>query len=117
MLLLLTFEGVIESSAVEEVEVSRRTGLFLQVVPNPARSKAYISFYLTDAQNVSLNVDDIAGKLIYCFADEGANGCSLLQPGKYEITWNGRDLSGKRAGYGIYLLTLKSGKYICLQRK
>ena len=73
--------------------------------PNPFNPMTTISFGLSEPANVSLRIYDAAGRLVRTLIDEhrAAN--------RYEITWDGRDGTGRMAASGIYFYRLDAGAF------
>jgi hypothetical protein len=74
-------------------------------VPNPFRSATVISFALPRAEDVSLRVVDVAGRLVRTLVTD------RLQAGWHERTWNGRDDRGAPVSSGVYFCRLESGVF------
>jgi hypothetical protein len=71
--------------------------------PNPMTESTRIPFSLKAAGEARLSVFDLQGRLV---ADlfEGK-----LSQGRYEATWNGRDMNGSPVASGIYFFKLRAG--------
>ena len=61
------------------------------------------SLELTEAQDVSLKIYDVTGRLIKTLAD------SRLPQGENQIEWNKTDENGNTVSAGIYILQLDAG--------
>jgi hypothetical protein len=103
-----------EFGALVELELQRNasphptTGLPVQVAltqnqPNPFSPSTSIRFYLPQRDRVSLQVYDVAGRVVR----ELASGTQ--DAGHHVVTWDGRDAGGRPAGSGVYLCRLHSG--------
>ena len=55
-------------------------------------------------QGISLVIYDLRGRVVRTLID------SELDPGRHQVSWNGRDDSGRLAPSGFYLYTLKAGE-------
>ena len=75
----------------------------LTVSPNPSQHKISISFYVPDAREVSINIYDIAGKLVCSLVD------GMQETGNHKITWNGKNNNGREVTSGIYFCRLTTG--------
>lgn len=77
----------------------------LQNYPNPFNPSTKIKFNLPEDGFVSLIVYDIKGKEISTLID------GFRKTGRYEVDFNGRDLSS-----GIYIYKMKTGKFMAIKR-
>lgn len=68
--------------------------------PNPFNPQATITFVMARTERVEVAVYDLAGRRIAVLAD------GVLDAGEQTVQWNGRDLSGRNASSGIYLLRM-----------
>ncbi|MFC1574049.1 T9SS type A sorting domain-containing protein, partial [Candidatus Latescibacterota bacterium] len=68
--------------------------------PNPFNPTTSISFKLTEAGNVSVEVFNVAGQKIDTVANE------FMSSGSHSVTWNASGFSA-----GIYFYTVKSGDF------
>ena len=75
-------------------------------VPNPFNPRTTISYDLPAAAQVSLKIYDLAGRRVKVL-QEGVSE----KPGRHDITWDGRDDSGRRVPAGVYLFRLEAGGY------
>jgi flagellar hook assembly protein FlgD len=62
-----------------------------------------IHFELQAAGPVRLGVFDLRGRLVATLVDE------IVAAGRHEVTWNGRDDSGRELPSGVYLSRLEAG--------
>ena len=72
----------------------------LSVHPNPFNPRTTISFSIGYPQNVELSIFDMTGKRIALLADRS------FQAGPHSIDWQGKDLHGRAAASGSYLLRM-----------
>jgi hypothetical protein len=72
--------------------------------PNPFNPHTVIRFYLPEAQEVFLDVYDVAGERVATLAE------GKREKGYYEVTWDGRNASGTVCSSGVYFSRLKAGK-------
>jgi hypothetical protein len=70
--------------------------------PNPFREEARIRFALPRAGAARLSVHDASGRRVGVLLD------GRLEAGEHAATWDGTDASGRRAGPGVYFLTLSA---------
>lgn len=84
-----------------------------QNYPNPFNAATIIPFTLTGsrAQHVRLDVFDILGRRVQTLKDED------LEPGAYQITWNGQDHNGQSVASGVYFYRLTIGDKSALAKK
>jgi hypothetical protein len=73
--------------------------------PNPSRNGCFIKYQLPKNTPVSLVVYNLAGQRVRTL-EEG-----MKQAGYYQVRWDGRDESNKKAAAGIYFYRLKSEGY------
>ena len=71
-------------------------GFWLTSYPNPFRSTTTISFSLPEASHVTLEIYDVAGRLIVGLADEPRGA------GVNNIPWDGRKTDGSPVPSGDY---------------
>ena len=74
----------------------------MAAVPNPFNPRTVIAFELERAGNASLQVFDVAGRLIETLVD------GHREPGPYEVEWDGRDYSGQQVAAGVYFYRLQA---------
>jgi alpha-tubulin suppressor-like RCC1 family protein len=74
--------------------------LALRVTPMPTRSTASLAFDLPTAGRVSIEVYDLAGRLVRSVVSENRPA------GRHVATWDGRSRSGERVSAGVYLARL-----------
>jgi hypothetical protein len=79
------------------------TAKLAQSAPNPFRASCTIRFDLTRADDVTLEVFDLSGRLVKRLPG------GHLDAGSYTRDWDGTDASGSPAPSGIYLYRLKGG--------
>jgi flagellar hook assembly protein FlgD len=73
------------------------------IYPNPFNAQSTISFTLSDASNVKIDIFNIQGKKIDSFTE------TFYQEGIHQLNWNATTLPS-----GIYLIRMQSGnKLIC----
>lgn len=72
--------------------------------PNPFNPRTVICYSLAEPTCVSLQVFDLAGRLVRRLVAE-ANQAS----GRYEVTWEGRDDAGRLVSAGVYFYQLVAG--------
>jgi len=65
--------------------------------PNPFNAKAHIEFSVTRMANTSVRIYDITGKEVAKLIDQ-----ENILPGKYELTWDGKNKNEQIVSSGIY---------------
>jgi hypothetical protein len=80
-----------------------RFGL-LQNAPNPFNPKTTIAFSLPEANDVRLEIYDVAGRKVTTLVDE------RLGAGDHRVEWNGVASTGDRVASGVYFYKLTSGQ-------
>ena len=76
-----------------------------QNYPNPFNPSTTIRYSIPEADNVTINIFDITGKLITTLMNQTQNA------GTYEVTWDGKNNKGVPAVSGIYLYKIKAGNF------
>jgi hypothetical protein len=74
--------------------------------PNPFGSDTRIDYGLAGAENVSIRVYDVAGRLVRTLVD-GHRG-----PDHYSVVWDGRDNGGRAVAGGIYFCRIEAGAFV-----
>ena len=99
-----------ESGAVTTVTLNPTTGvpdgiiaLLKQNRPNPARTGTTIQFVLAYPSEVTLDVFDVAGRMVASLE----NG--PMTPGPHESPWDLTDDAGNTVASGVYFYRLKAG--------
>jgi hypothetical protein len=75
--------------------------MILPVSPNPFSGTAGVRFSVPREGPARLSVYDASGRRVAVLAD------GRLRAGEHRASWNGRDVSGRRAGSGVYFLELR----------
>jgi len=78
-------------------------GMLRQSYPNPASARTSIRFDLRRGGRVTLQVFDVTGRRVTTLVDRA------LEAGSHTVSWNGRDLAGKRVSSGVYVYELAMG--------
>ncbi|HAE87028.1 TPA: hypothetical protein DCG86_03285, partial [Candidatus Marinimicrobia bacterium] len=74
--------------------------------PNPFNPETTIAFSIPEGQPVTLSVYSINGTLIRRYARQ------TLSAGYHELTWDGRDQSGKEVSSGEYIYRVETPKQV-----
>lgn len=75
----------------------------LQNFPNPFNPETRIRFTLPSGGDVKIKVYDALGKEVAVLLNQSMN------PGTFEVEWNGTDRAGNKLGSGIYFCRMTSG--------
>jgi len=78
--------------------------------PNPTRSSSTIAFDLPSASKVDLGVFDVHGRRVATLVH------GLVQAGRHEAVWSGRDALDQEVASGVYFYRLRAGETL-LTRK
>jgi predicted GH43/DUF377 family glycosyl hydrolase len=73
----------------------------LQNQPNPFNPRTVIPYHLLESAPVSLQVFDVAGRLVRRLLDDDAVGA-----GTHAVPWDGRDDTGRPVSAGVYFYRL-----------
>jgi hypothetical protein len=76
-----------------------------EAVPNPFNPQTTLSFSLPTASHVRLTVYDVSGRLVTTLLDEDRG------PGRYEVTWDGRDTGQRQVASGVYFYSIEAGSF------
>ena len=74
--------------------------------PNPFNPFTTIRYELPTAARVNLRVFDLGGRLVRVLRNQ-----ELESRGTHEALWDGRDLSGRDVGAGVYIYQLDAGRF------
>ncbi len=77
-----------------------------QNYPNPFNPATKIRFSIPEKSNTKLIVYNISGQVVKKLMN------SILAPGTYNVSWNGRDEVGAMVSSGVYIYTLFSGSSV-----
>lgn len=75
-------------------------------VPNPFNPQTTIAFDIPKPALVSLRVFDLFGRLVRVLVDG-----EVVNEGRNERMWNGRDENGMKVAAGVYFYRLDAGEY------
>ena len=74
--------------------------------PNPMNPQTTITFDLPKQVAVSLRIYDVSGRLVRTQLDG-----QIVDQGRREVMWNGRDDTGKQVASGVYFYRLEAGEF------
>ncbi len=91
------------SSALTSHSVVTKRFLLHGFYPNPFNNRLTIAITLPRNSRFSFAVYDVLGRLVY------RSSVAQLSAGKHRLFWDGRDMSGREVGSGVYLVKLTGG--------
>ncbi len=94
---------VLQVSGSEE-DVQRANPLTASNTPNPFNPETIINFSLPEKGNIEVAVYNVKGQKIATLANEHYNA------GEHNLTWHGKDSTGKAVGSGIYFYRIQTAK-------
>jgi hypothetical protein len=71
--------------------------------PNPFRTHLAVRYSLGASAHASLSIHDLTGRQIRVLVN------SQQKPGRYSVTWNGRDQVGRNLANGVYFCRFTAG--------
>lgn len=81
-----------------------------QNVPNPFRGLTTISYRLPTRAHVTLEIFDIAGRLVGTLVDESQG------PGTFQVGWEGKDSLERKVGDGVYFSRLNADSFTAVRK-
>jgi hypothetical protein len=81
-----------------------------QNYPNPFNAQTQISFDIASTGMVRMELFDITGRTIRTLVDQ------TYTPGRYRVTWDGRDGAGNEVASGMYIYRLSAGTDVMTKR-
>ena len=102
---LIVYDGI---SPVEDLPT---TAINLGNFPNPFNPQTTISFNLSSDQLLTLQVYDLAGRLVDVLLND-----EVAPQGRNEVVWTGRDLQGRQLPSGTYFYRLEAGSFVETKR-
>jgi hypothetical protein len=92
-------------TSVPEDEEIPRTFALRQNVPNPFNPVTVIQYQLPSEAHVTIDVFNIAGKLVTTLVDEAQDA------GVKAVTWDGTNATGEKVASGIYMYRMQAGDH------
>jgi hypothetical protein len=81
------------------------TTTLLPVHPNPFRGSARVEYSLAAKGRVRLSIYNVSGQLVRELVNE------VQAPGRYSVSWDGRDREAHRVPSGVYFYRLQTGTF------
>ncbi len=82
----------------------------LVISPNPFNPMTQVKFQLETMNLVRVEVFDISGRLVRTLHD------GMLDAGPHQISWDGRDQSGRVTSSGSYVVQIKAGQQVGVEK-
>ena len=79
--------------------------------PNPFNPETSFDFAITKSEKVKISIYDITGKFIIQLKSK------YLNPGNYQVNWNGKDFKNSNAPSGTYIYELKTDSGVKINKK
>jgi hypothetical protein len=86
-------------------DLPTRTALHC-AVPNPFNPMTMIGYNLPQPSTVNLRIYDMAGRLVRTLVRG-----DVVDAGRQEVIWRGRDDSGRQVAAGVYFYKLDAGSF------
>ncbi len=82
--------------------------------PNPFNPSTHIQFDIPGGNGsgvgTSLKIYNVSGQLVRTLVD------AQLDPGRYDVVWNGQNDSGENTASGVYFYRLEAGRYVSTKK-
>jgi len=101
--------GIIDATGVPD-NYREKPGIEFAVTPNPFSEQLLISYALPRPENITIEIRDITGKLLYHLVRE-ANGKETV-----EIIWSSMPGYPHAASGGIFLLSLRTSTQVLVKK-
>jgi hypothetical protein len=108
----IDLEGYHPNARIEEpapVELPELTGL-TGAYPNPFRPSVTIAFTLGRDEDTRITIYDVRGVPVRSLVERS------LPAGRHQVSWNGREDSGRRASSGVYFAQIVAGDYVSMRK-
>ncbi|UCF05845.1 MAG: T9SS type A sorting domain-containing protein, partial [bacterium] len=89
----------------EDILDTPRAAFLSQNFPNPFNPQTKIAFGIRETTDVSLRIYDVSGHLVSVLVEESR------EAGRYEETWDGKDIGGRSVASGVYFYRLDAGAF------
>jgi len=81
-----------------------------QAYPNPFNPRTTITYLISQAGQVKLDIYDLAGRHVSTLVSEH------VDIGEHQVQWNGKDDTGSQVASGVYLYQLRAGDLVETKR-
>lgn len=81
-----------------------------QNYPNPFNPTTEIRYSLSESCNAEITIFNMLGEKVKTLVSK------FQQPGRYAVTWDGKNASDEKVTSGLYLFTLKAGDYFEMKK-
>ncbi len=98
-------------TGVQDGNLPTHASCLLQNHPNPFNPHTTISFDLPIRSAVCLQVYDVSGRLVRTLLND-----EMVQQGRNEVVWNGRNASGRQVASGVYFYRLDAAGQVETKR-
>ena len=102
------FAELIEPTAAQDI--APRVNRLYQNYPNPFNPSTRIDFAVATEELVAIEIFDVRGARVRDLLHE------TRSPGVYDVTWDGRDDSGRRIASGVYFYRLRIGSFTATKK-
>ncbi len=108
----LDLDGAVHFSKQIDVEVNNMPKEFAlaQNYPNPFNPSTAIKFDVPIQSPVTLNIYDALGRLVRTLISE------VKDPGRYSVTWNGKNNYNQQVSSGFYIYRIKAGNFSAVKK-
>ncbi len=108
----IDFDGSVHYSNKIEIDISNIPTEFAlsQNYPNPFNPATSIRYDIPVQSPVTLNIYDGLGRLVKTLVNEEKD------PGKYTVTWNGKNDGNESVSSGFYICKIKAGKFVNIKK-
>ncbi len=108
---LCTSGGTALTGTVTETVDGPPQNLVLQPnVPNPFNPSTQIAYQIPDAGHVSLAIYNTLGQRVRVLVQDSQ------APGRYRVTWDGKDMQGREVSSGVYIYRLAHARGVITRR-
>ncbi|MFH1312706.1 MAG: hypothetical protein ABIJ00_05715 [Candidatus Eisenbacteria bacterium] len=97
-------------TSVPDLPPGRHTYFLAAGKPNPFTSTTSIAFGLAERGPAHITVWDVNGRHVATLVDE------VLPPGRHNVRWSGRSVSGSRVSPGLYFVMLRSASFTATEK-
>jgi hypothetical protein len=73
--------------------------------PNPFNPLTKIAYHVPYESEVAIRIYDVAGREVRVLVDD------VVDPGRHQAVWNGRDEAGEAVGSGVYFCVMETPDY------